>query len=72
MNGFELPNIVLKRHLDYIRQEKKQIEKIIEDLNALPSYQLRSDDAQSLLMGWCKIKRELNYMLKSDYDAENK
>lgn len=70
MNGFELPNIMLKKHLGYIRQEKERIEKILEELNTLPSYQLRSDDAQALFMGWCKVKRELSYMLRSDYDAD--
>jgi DNA integrity scanning protein DisA with diadenylate cyclase activity len=72
MNGFELSEDTLKVQLDYIRQEKKEVEEIIEKLQALPSYQLKSDDAQSILMGWSRIRRELNYMLRRDYDAEIK
>lgn len=72
MNGFELPENILKKQLDHIRKERKQVDLIIGELQNLPSYQLRSEDAQYLLAGWGKIKRELAYMLRYNYDADNK
>lgn len=69
MNGYELEADVLRKNLEFIREEIKRMEVVRSELEA--SKGVRSDDADTLLRGYGRIMSELKYLLRFDYDAEH-
>ena len=71
MNDFELPKEILNDNLNFIREELERIEKQLKELESLKCYVVASDDAQTLIMGYMRLKTQLNSLLRHDFDAEH-
>lgn len=67
-NGYMLELEILKKHLDFIREEIKRFQTYKEELSN--SSGARSDDAGTLLGAYGRITFELNALLRNSYDAD--
>lgn len=67
-NGYILETEILKKHLEFIREEIKRFQTYKEELRN--SSGARSDDAGTLLGAYGRITFELNALLRHSYDAD--
>lgn len=67
-NGYMLESKILKKHLDFIREEIKRFQTFKDELSN--SSGARSDDAGTLLSAYGRITFELNALLRHSYDAD--
>lgn len=67
-NGYMLESEILKKHLDFIREEIKRFQTFKDELSN--SSVARSDDAGTLLSAYGRITFELNALLRHSYDAD--
>ena len=67
-NGYMLESEILKKHLDFIREEIKRFQTFKGELSN--SSGARSDDVGTLLSAYGRITFELNALLRHSYDAD--